>query len=87
MNIGKEVAAMRCMTVADLRGKYAEVCGEQTRCRHKDYLVRRIAWRLHMVIERRDGHDERQAGRAGGPLPGWERGRPTRASEFRPAPR
>ena len=46
MNIGKEVAAMRRMTVAELRGKYAEVTGEETRCRHKDYLVRRIAWRL-----------------------------------------
>ena len=51
MNIGKEVAAMRRMTVADLRGKYAEVCGEQTRCRHKDYLVRRIAWRLQANVE------------------------------------
>ena len=46
MNVGKEVAAMRSMTVAELRGKYAEVFGEQTRCRHKEYMVRRIAWRL-----------------------------------------
>ena len=46
MNIGREVTAMRRMTVAGLRGKFAEVFGEQTRCRHKDYLVRRIAWRL-----------------------------------------
>ena len=51
MNIGKEVAAMRRMTVADLRGKYAEVFGEPTRCRHKDYLVRRIAWRMQANAE------------------------------------
>ena len=51
MNIGKEVAVMRRMTVAELRGKYADVFGEQTRCRHKDYLVRRIAWRLQANLE------------------------------------
>jgi hypothetical protein len=51
MNVGKEVAAMRRMTVAELRGKYAEVTGEATRCRHKDYLVRRIAWRLQASAE------------------------------------
>lgn len=46
MNIGPEVAAMKCMTVTELRGRYAEVFGEETRSRHKDYLVKRIAWRL-----------------------------------------
>ncbi|MDR1611892.1 MAG: DUF2924 domain-containing protein [Planctomycetota bacterium] len=46
VNMGKEVAALKRMTVAELRGRYAEVTGEETRCRHKDYLVRRIAWRL-----------------------------------------
>jgi len=46
MNIGKEVAAMQRMTVAELRGKYAEVFGEETRSRHKGHLIRRIAWRL-----------------------------------------
>jgi hypothetical protein len=45
-NIGKEVAAMQRMTVAELRGKYAEVFGEETRSRHKKHLLRRIAWRL-----------------------------------------
>jgi len=46
VNIGKEVAAMQRMTVAELRGKYAEVFGEETRSRHKKHLIRRIAWRL-----------------------------------------
>ena len=62
MNIGKEVAAMHRMTVIELRGKYAEVFGEQTRCRHKDYLVRRIAWRLQANVE--GGLSERARKRA-----------------------
>ena len=45
-NIGKEVAALKRMTVAELRDRYAEVTGDATRCRHKDYLISRIAWRL-----------------------------------------
>ncbi len=40
------LAALQRMTVAELRGKYAEVFGEETRSRHKRHLIRRIAWRL-----------------------------------------
>ena len=49
LNIGKEVAALKRMALAQLRGRYAEVTGEETRCRHKDSLVRRIAWRLQVT--------------------------------------
>ena len=63
MNIGKEVTAMRRMTVAELRGKYAEVFGEETRSRHKEYLVRRIAWRLQ--ANEQGGLSERARQRAG----------------------
>jgi hypothetical protein len=41
LNIGKEVAAMKRMTVNELRAKYAEVFGEETKARHKQWLVRR----------------------------------------------
>jgi len=51
MNIGKEVAAMQRMTVAELRRKYAEVFGKETRSRHKQHLIRRIAWRLQASEE------------------------------------
>ena len=51
MKIGQEVARLRRMTVAELRREYAEVTGEETKCRHKDYLVRRIAWRLQARLE------------------------------------
>lgn len=40
MNVGKEVAAMQRMAVAELGGKYAEVFGEETRSRHKQHLAR-----------------------------------------------
>ena len=51
LNIGKEVAAMKRMTVNELRGKYAEVFGEGTNARHKEWLVRRIAWRMQALAE------------------------------------
>ena len=46
LNIGKEVSAMKRMTVAELRERYAEVFGEACRSNHKQWLVKRIAWRL-----------------------------------------
>ena len=45
-NIAKEIAALGRMTVKDLRSKHIEVFGERTRAGHKDYLVKRIAWRI-----------------------------------------
>jgi len=51
MNVGKEVARLRRMTVAELRERYAELTGEETRSRHKDYLIRRIVWRLQANAE------------------------------------
>jgi len=46
LNIANEVADLRQMTASQLRAKYAEVVGEQARSSHKDWLIRRIAWRL-----------------------------------------
>lgn len=51
LNIGKEIAALKRMTVTELRRKYVEVFGEENRSRHKDYLVKRIAWRLQANAE------------------------------------
>ena len=45
LNVRKEIAAMKRMTVPDLRRKYAEAFGESTRSRHKQFLIRRIIWR------------------------------------------
>jgi hypothetical protein len=51
MNVGKEVAALRRMTVNELRAKYTDVFGEPTNARHKEWLVRRIAWRMQALAE------------------------------------
>ena len=46
LNIRKETDALRKMTLAQLRQKYADTFGESTRSRHKEFLIRRILWRL-----------------------------------------
>ena len=46
LSVEKELAALRKMTVDGLRAKYADVFCEQTNSRHKDYLVKRIIWRM-----------------------------------------
>jgi len=51
LNVGKMTSDLRRMTVTELRRKYAEVHGEQTRSYHKEYLIRRIAWRMQAVEE------------------------------------
>jgi hypothetical protein len=39
------------MTVGELRAQYADVFGEATSARHKQWLVRRIAWRMQALAE------------------------------------
>ena len=51
LNVPKELAALRRMTVGQLRERYAEVHGEPTRSNHKEFLIRRIAWRLQAIDE------------------------------------
>ncbi|MEQ8785152.1 MAG: DUF2924 domain-containing protein [Pirellulaceae bacterium] len=51
LNVGKEVAALQRMTVRELRTRYAEVFGEETRAGNKAWLVKRIAWRLQSLAE------------------------------------
>lgn len=62
VNVGKVVSELRDMTVAELRRKYAEVFAEQTRSHHKEYLIRRIAWRVQANAE--GGLSERARRRA-----------------------
>lgn len=51
LNIAKEVAALEQMTVGQLQGRYVEVFGEPVRSRHRQYLIRRIVWRLQANAE------------------------------------
>src|SRR5262245_22591389 len=51
LNITKEVLAMQRMTLGQLRAKYAEAFGDTTNARHKDWLIKRIIWRLQALAE------------------------------------
>lgn len=46
MSISQKIAALKRMTVTEFRRKHLEAFGEPTGSGHKDYLVKRIAWRL-----------------------------------------
>ncbi|MBN2294218.1 MAG: DUF2924 domain-containing protein [Pirellulales bacterium] len=46
LNIGKEVSAMQRMTTRQLKDRYKEVFGETCRSNHKQWLIKRIAWRI-----------------------------------------
>ena len=51
MQIQKEIEALSRMTVGQLRQKYTEVLGEESRSHHKQFLFRRIAWRIQALAE------------------------------------
>ena len=51
INIGKEVSALKRMTVGELRKRYAKVFNEETKARNKAWLIKRIAWRLQSLEE------------------------------------
>jgi len=50
-NLVQELAALTRMTVGQLRLKFADVCGEETRSGNKAWLVKRVAWRLQARAE------------------------------------
>jgi hypothetical protein len=62
INVGKEVAALQRMTVKQLRERYVEVFGDETRTGNKAWLVKRIAWRIQAIAE--GGLSERARQRA-----------------------
>jgi hypothetical protein len=47
----REIDALRHQSVGQLRVKYLEVFGLESRSNHKQFLVRRIAWRLQANAE------------------------------------
>ncbi len=51
LNIANEVATLEQLTVGQLQDRYVEVFGEPVRSRHRQYLIRRIAWRLQVNAE------------------------------------
>jgi hypothetical protein len=51
LNIAREVAAMRRMTMNELRARYAEAFGETTNANNRVWLIKRVAWRLQALAE------------------------------------
>lgn len=50
-SIWSEIDDLRHKTVAQLQMRYLEVFGEASRSNHKQFLIRRIAWRLQALAE------------------------------------
>lgn len=51
LDIEREVASLEEMTTGAIRERYVDVFGEESRSRHKAYLIRKIAWRLQANAE------------------------------------
>lgn len=49
--ISSEIDDLWRKTVAQLQIRYLEVCGQPSRSNHKQFLIRRIAWRLQALAE------------------------------------
>lgn len=51
MNLSQQIETLRDMTVRQLKQKYVEVFGEECRSYHKEFLWKRIAWRMQVLAE------------------------------------
>ena len=61
-DVKQQIDQLAQMTVSQLREKYFEVFGEESRSNHKQFLFRRIAWRIQALAE--GGLSERARQRA-----------------------
>lgn len=50
----QEIQGLARMTVGELREKYLDVFGEETRSYHKEFLRKRIAWRIQVLADDAD---------------------------------
>ena len=62
MDTRAQIEALRAMTTGQLRDKYAEVFGEASRSYNRQFLFRRVAWRIQALAE--GGLSERARRRA-----------------------
>src|SRR6266852_2266013 len=46
-----DIAALGRQTVAQLKAKYRDLFGQESRSNHKQFLMRRVAWRLQAIAE------------------------------------
>ena len=49
--LSEHIDQLRHMTTAQLQLKYRELFGQASHSNHKDYLFRRVAWRLQALAE------------------------------------
>lgn len=50
-DLRRQIAAIEKMTVKELRQRHVELFGEENRSSNRQYLFRRIAWRLQALAE------------------------------------
>lgn len=50
-NVEEELAALAGMSTNELCERYRQLFGQPVRTRHKQYLVRKIAWRIQALAE------------------------------------
>ena len=62
MDTRAQIEALRAMTTGQLRDKYAEIFGELSRSYNRQFLFRRVAWRIQALAE--GGLSERARRRA-----------------------
>jgi hypothetical protein len=51
MNMSQQIASLERMTVGQLQARYAEVFGEPARSGNRQWLFRRVAWRIQAMAE------------------------------------
>ena len=51
MNAKRKIAEIQTMTASQLRREYARIFGEETRSGNRQWLFRRLAWRLQSLAE------------------------------------
>ena len=47
----REIEQLPSMTIEELGRRYQEVYGEDSQTKHKQHLIRRIAWRLQVLAQ------------------------------------
>jgi len=50
-HIGRDLAALKRLSVTQLQARHAELFGETTTARHKTWLIKRLAWRIQALAE------------------------------------
>src|SRR4028118_1407000 len=69
MSMEQTIAALGRMTAAQLRAKYLEVFGEPSRSGNRDFLFKRLAWRIQSLAEGTLSERARRPAGAAAPRP------------------